>query len=196
MATKNLTPYQTRILGAKTGKEALELSFLGKVPTTNNAYISMYTKAKRMIRVPSPEMRTFKEHVEVAVDKLLKENKDVAEQWEALKAPGFYRVVITIYIPVFTLKGKVRRYDASNRLKIPEDALMDLLGVDDTNVIEVIGQKLDRFQGDFPDEKYYWTVRIKRLGPASLRTLLALKEQEKAAYKSEGGYSEDQFGIS
>lgn len=173
----------------KTGTEGLELSFSGKVPSTNNAYLSMYTKNKRMIRVPTPEHRTFKEHVHAELEKLLKDRPEVAAIWKTLKAPGFHRLVITIYIPVFTLQGKVRRYDASNRLKIPEDVVMGYLEVDDTNVIEVIGQKLDRFQGDFPDEKYYWTIRIKRLGPPSLRTLVELKEQEEAAYKLEGGYS-------
>lgn len=192
--TKNLTPYETVILGAKVGTEGLELSFRGKVPTTNNAYISMFTKAKRMIRVPSPEHRTFKEHVADALNGLLKKNKAVRTAWEAVKASGFYRMVVTIYLPVFTKQGKVRRYDASNRLKIPEDAVMELLGVDDTNIIEIIGQKLDRFQGDFPDEQYYWSIRLKRLGPATLRTLLELKEQEGAAKALEGGYSADQLG--
>lgn len=55
-----------------------------------------------------------------------------------------YQLTIMIEAPLFTKAGKLRKFDASNRIKAVEDVLAKRLGIDDRQFMSVLVQKHDR----------------------------------------------------
>lgn len=94
-------------------------------PSANNAYFNVVTRTGMSKRVKTERAsefaKTVKEHVEIEL---------MAVNCRPPQPP--YRLTLHLYPP---MDG--RKHDASNVVKIPEDALMKAVGGDDDDVLEV-----------------------------------------------------------
>ncbi len=111
-------------------------------PSVNNVYMTI-RKGRKQIRVLTTEGRKFKKEATAHLARSyplalakLKKNKpfDI-----------FLRFTVTNMENVGWVKGttdRYKRHDASNRIKILEDVLVDISGVDDTHFMLVACQKV------------------------------------------------------
>lgn len=97
-------------------------------PSVNNAYATVHGR-----RVLTREGRRFKESVS-SMPELIKCRNTL---------PTWIAISIHLWLPLFYKNGKVRRFDASNRIKLLEDAVCEGLGIDDSRVIRLTVQKVD-----------------------------------------------------
>ena len=69
----------------------------------------------------------------------------IAARFQTVKVDPaqWLRLEIILYLPLMYQNGKRRRFDASNRVKLLEDAVCEGLGVDDSAVLEILVRKVD-----------------------------------------------------
>lgn len=60
-----------------------------------------------------------------------------------LELDQWVKLEITVYVPLYYKNGKRRRFDASNRVKLLEDAVCAGLGIDDSAVLGIHAHKVD-----------------------------------------------------
>lgn len=73
-----------------------------------------------------------------------KYKKLVSEMFEHLGGdtmPVWFRLIIELRLPLYFKNGKVRKFDASNRVKVLEDAVCEGMGIDDSRVIQLVVTK-------------------------------------------------------
>ncbi len=108
-------------------------------PSVNHAYVNKRGGG----RIMSREGKEFK--ARVRADILSNYKKEL----QTFKAENPYELVITFYLKDMYLKKQVdgvRRYkkiDVTNRIKLLEDALSEVIGVDDKNFIIVVARKCE-----------------------------------------------------
>lgn len=93
-----------------------------------------------MLRVPSKEYAQFKREFEAL--SLSSELKGVRAWCKEEEALGIH---FTFFFPLnrlFTLDGRIKKLDASNRVKAAQDALASMLEIDDSKFFEVSAKKL------------------------------------------------------
>lgn len=105
----------------------ITLSDFPVAPTTNNLYLTI---GKR--RVPSKQLKIYKQLVH---NWRLDHLKEVKEAALYLKGKGTLALDLIWRAPevrFFTKTAGIRRLDASNRIKACEDALSEVLGINDS----------------------------------------------------------------
>lgn len=113
-------------------------------PSVNQCYAS-FVRRGVINRVPSKLLRDFKSDFKRWADPhsiALAAGAQKIRGW--LDAGNFLQLEIKIYFTadkVFTKDGKVKRNDASNRLKAAEDALFERLYCDDSKVFRACIEK-------------------------------------------------------
>lgn len=95
-------------------------------PTTNNLYISV---GKR--RVPSKQLRIYKQQVHTWYLENLSEAKEAALYLKGKGPLALHLVWFAPKVRFYTKDGSIRRLDASNRIKACEDAISEILGIND-----------------------------------------------------------------
>jgi hypothetical protein len=132
----------------------LQLPYLP--PSINSVYMHI-RKGKKLLRVLTPEGRKFKKEATAHLAKkyplalvMLKKNKPFTI---------FMRFTVTNLENLGWVKGTSGRYkhhDASNRIKVLEDVLVDISGVDDEHFTLVACQKV---QGSVEStDIYIWST--------------------------------------
>lgn len=120
-------------------------------PTTNKLYASIYRGGK-MLRVPTSELRAFKEEANrwavlhsVTVVRTKKEIQKWYEKNYAIQLEIFLSLP---YSKLFNKDGVAKSYDASNRIKALEDCIATILEVDDRNFWRVSIEKTESKDGN------------------------------------------------
>lgn len=111
-------------------------------PTINHVYMHV-KKGKVTLRVLTAEGRKFKKEAEALLTKtypmqLAKMRKDVPYSM-------FFKFTVTDLVNKGWAKGETARYkrhDVSNRIKVLEDVIVEVTGVDDANYMTVACQKV------------------------------------------------------
>lgn len=97
-------------------------------PSVNHAYATV-----RGRRVLSREGKAYKAEVAARARRVA----------DGRAAPLWLSLTITLRLPLLFKNGRVRKFDASNRIKLLEDALCEGLGVDDSRVLRLSVEKQD-----------------------------------------------------
>lgn len=112
-------------------------------PSLNNMYLHI-RKDRKIIRVLAPEGKRFKKE---ATAHLV---KHYAFELTQFKRNEPHVLFIRLSTPDLYTKGwpktaenRYKRFDVSNRIKIIEDVLAELMDVDDSNFVLVGGEKVD-----------------------------------------------------
>lgn len=113
----------------------IEIRYEGKQPTVNH----MYASPRGGFKYLKPEGRRFKDHV----TKLARDA--VAELYGDHGVPeyGWYVIHLIFGIQLYYKNGNKRRWDVSDRIKLPEDAFAEGVGIDDKAYRRVIADKED-----------------------------------------------------
>jgi len=93
-------------------------------PSTNTAYATVHGR-----RVLTREGREYKASVTARI-----------ARWPK---PRWLTMSITITMPLMFKNGTVRQFDASNRIKLLEDAVCEGLGIDDRWVRRLVVEKVE-----------------------------------------------------
>lgn len=155
MATK-YENYDIDLIHLAANKRDQRFYFEGRgiIPTANNLYLSMRGKGGRIMRIPSPQLRTFKE----SIRQLIAHKKGL---FRTREGRDWYRLSIKIYMPMLTKAGKVRRWDISNRIKALEDAITEALGLEDSFISVCLAEKVD--DPDMTVQSYRFSVDIRQV---------------------------------
>jgi hypothetical protein len=94
-------------------------------PSVNHAYATV-----RGRRVLSAEGRAYKKQV-----------REMFEHLATYKMPVWFQLSIRLFVPLHYKNGPVRRFDASNRIKLLEDAVCEGAGIDDCRIRRVVAEK-------------------------------------------------------
>lgn len=118
----------------------LQLPYLA--PSINHVYMTI-RKGKKTLRVLTPDGRKFKKEATAHLA------KSYPLALAKLKQHKPYTLFIKFTVPDMENKGwingsaaRYKRHDASNRIKVLEDVLVDISGVDDTHFMLVACQKV------------------------------------------------------
>jgi len=118
-------------------KLALEVLIAEIGPSVNHMYFTLpHGRGKRVL---TEEGGAFKNALHTAV----------TEAWKAAGMPSFeasakFELEIWCRFPsLYDKKGKLIKMDASNRIKVTEDGLMEGLGIDDRQNFRVVITKLE-----------------------------------------------------
>ena len=120
----------------------IKMTFNYIPPSVNHAYVSKRGGG----RILSRAGKEFKSRIRA--DILSSYRKEL----QTFKPDLPYELVITFYLKDLYIKKQidgVRRYkkiDVTNRIKLLEDALSEVIGVDDKNFIVVVARKCETFK--------------------------------------------------
>lgn len=93
-------------------------------PTTNHLFLTLKTG----VRVRTKEYVRFVKNCEKLVHGTLDPDCE-------------YELSVVVTAPIYTKAGKLRKWDASNRVKALEDVLAERLGIDDRQFMRVVVEK-------------------------------------------------------
>lgn len=109
-------------------------------PSSNN----MYIKTRGGGRALSPEGKRFREETKTFL------SREYSTDLVAMKKDVAYHVWFRFYVPTLYNQGwgsgtaRFKKFDATNRVKLVEDVLKDICGIDDSQNTIVVAEKVFR----------------------------------------------------
>lgn len=142
-AAKPPQEYAQELVSLQALEDGLTGEFRGKVPSVNQLTLDVHNIRRR---AATAQVKTFKKYVRT----LLATQNAISMVPEA----KWYTLYLCVAFPLYDQGGGVIRKDASNFIKVPEDAISVALGLDDSRFLRVAIEKVDS-----PDNLWRFELR-------------------------------------